>query len=120
MLGMPVATFEALARTACTTCGRPAADAREKENHPQKDRSVLCSPCIDTINAEIRAAAATAHPDCEHCGVPHATRMMADVHLCLKCSRRAQRLLTATLLTGPIPVTRQTVLGALAADTATS
>lgn len=114
MLGMPVATFEALARTACTTCGRPAAEARERENHPQRDRSVLCGLCIDTVNAELRAAAATAHPDCEHCGVHNATRMMADVHLCLKCSKTAQKRLTATLFTGMIPVTRQTVLAALA------
>jgi hypothetical protein len=114
MLGMPRATFEALAQTACTTCGRAASEARERENHPQRDRSVLCSPCIDTINAALRAAAATSHPDCEGCGVHNATRMMADVHLCLKCSKAAQRRLTATLFTGMIPVTRETVLAALA------
>lgn len=113
LLGMPIAEFRALALEDCTRCGRPAAEGHCGENHPQRDKAVLCDPCITKVNAAIDAQPPAPKPPCVHCAQPATRRMGSDVDLCAADAKRAQRLLTTSWLMPRIPVTRETVLAAL-------
>jgi hypothetical protein len=103
ILGMPVAKFRDLMDADCTRCGTPAPSGG---NCPQRDRSVLCNPCIDVINAEIRAAntaARAAGPQCAACARRPVTRilckgMQGETGMCGTCARVTAWALRASAL----------------------
>lgn len=110
-MGMPLAEYCELRRRPCQECGAPPPADPSLGNLPQRDKTVLCLPCAQA--AYDASAKPCAVPGCR---APRATRVMGtgadETLLCGKHANAAKRGCTATLFTGPIPLTRANILAA--------
>jgi hypothetical protein len=117
VMGMPVTEFEELRSHNCTRCGQTAPKIG---NHPQRDKSVFCDPCIRDINTDIDRQRAEQNANaerCEGCKRRRGTRYLVctdrRVLVCGTCQNKTNRVIRQVALFGPPRVTSAQVLESL-------